>query len=269
MGVRVGLLLLFVLGTSWACDARELMTSDFSSGKTVISDVSVLQINDKELERKVGRNENVCTLCEEFTAKTLKYFAENKTQTEIIGILQKTCSRMSSFKEQCNTLVDYYAPLFFLEIASVQARDFCRKVNLFDQMAITSPLLFLDSCGIYHFAVEKVLLKLKNPKTQLEIIELLLKRCDAVESYMKKCKPLVFEYGPLILTNVEMFLETTDICTMLHASRRLPISIAWSSVKFGARQWVSNMGQRSLPMIYGRFFTAVICLLLVSSHHPW
>lgn len=28
---------------------------------------------------------------------------------------------------------------------------------------------------------------------------------------------MVFEYGPLFLSNAEQFLETTDICTMLHA----------------------------------------------------
>uniref|UniRef100_A0A5B7AJX6 Pulmonary surfactant-associated protein B n=1 Tax=Davidia involucrata TaxID=16924 RepID=A0A5B7AJX6_DAVIN len=223
MGVRVGLLFLLVLGASWVCDARELVTSDFSSGKTMIYDVSVLEINDKEMEREVqaleevGRNEKVCTLCEEFTAEALEYLAENKTQTEIIGILHNTCSRMLSFKEQCITMVDYYASFFFLEIVSVQPQDFCRKVNLCNQMVITSPLLSEDSCEICHYAVAEVLLKLKNPDTQLEILELLLKGCDAVESYVKKCKTLVFEYGPLILANAEQFLETTDICTVLHA----------------------------------------------------
>ena len=28
---------------------------------------------------------------------------------------------------------------------------------------------------------------------------------------------MVFEYGPVIMTNAEQFLETTDLCTMLHA----------------------------------------------------
>ncbi|KAA8517678.1 hypothetical protein F0562_015152 [Nyssa sinensis] len=107
---------------------------------------------------------------------------------------------MLSFKEQCKTLVDYYAPLFFLEIASEQPGCFCQKVNLCGQMAIPSPHLSQDSCEICQYAVEEVLLKLKNPDTQLEIIELLLKGCDAVESYVKKCKTLVFEYAPLLFT---------------------------------------------------------------------
>lgn len=34
-----------------------------------------------------------------------------------------------------------------------------------------------------------------------------------------QCKRLVFEYGPMILINAEKFLETTDICTALHACK--------------------------------------------------
>ncbi|KAA8517514.1 hypothetical protein F0562_017856 [Nyssa sinensis] len=223
MGVRVGLFFLFLLGASWTCDARELVTTDLSSRETVISDISVLQIIRQESEREVhaleevDRNEKLCTLCEEFASEALKYVAENKTQTEIIGILHKTCSRMLSFEQQCKTLVDYYTPLFFLEIASVQPGDFCRKVNLCDQMVITSPPLFEDSCGLCHHAVAEVLLKLKDPDTQLDILELLLKGCDAMEDYVKKCKRLVFEYGPLILANAEQYLEKRDICIVLHA----------------------------------------------------
>lgn len=40
MGVRVGLLFLVVLGISWACDARQLQTSDLSSKSIGFSDFS-------------------------------------------------------------------------------------------------------------------------------------------------------------------------------------------------------------------------------------
>ncbi|CAK9153760.1 unnamed protein product [Ilex paraguariensis] len=74
-----------------------------------------------------------------------------------------------------------------------------------------------DTCGICHHAVAEALFKLKDPDTQLEIIELLLKACDVVEGYATKCKNLVFEYGPVILVKAEQFLETNDICSLLHA----------------------------------------------------
>jgi len=203
--MRVLLVFLFVLGAGWTCDARELETTKLSTTETEISDVLV------------GRNENVCTLCEEFAADALKFFADNKTQTEIMDTLHKSCSKLLSFKQECISLVDYYAPLFFLQISSVQPGDFCQKVNLCEQIATISRDLHKDSCGLCHHAVAEALLKLKDPDTQLEIIELLLKACDSVENYVKKCKKMVFEYGPLILVNAEQFLETNDICTIVHA----------------------------------------------------
>ncbi|KAK8619378.1 hypothetical protein V6N13_133340 [Hibiscus sabdariffa] len=215
MGVRFGILFLFVLGTSWACDARQLEATPL-----VASDASVVQINqgqDEEIVLNIVRNDNVCTLCEEYATEAIEFLSRNKTQTEIVELLHKSCSRMPSFEQQCITLVDYYVPLFFVEISSVRPGDVCQKVNLCQKVALISSQIREDSCGVCHRAVSEVITKLKDPDTQLEIIEILLKACNSVQNYVKKCKKIVFEYGPLILVNAEHFLESTDICTILHA----------------------------------------------------
>ncbi|XVF37435.1 hypothetical protein REPUB_Repub20aG0007400 [Reevesia pubescens] len=215
MDVRFGLLFLFVLGASWACYARQLEVVEVE-----ISDASVVQINqgqDGDILETVARNDNLCTLCEEYVTEAIGYLSQNKTQTEIVEMLHESCSRIQSFEQQCITLVDYYAPLFFVEISSIQPEDFCTKFNLCKKVALISSQIREDSCGICHHAVSEVLIKLKDPDTQLDIIELLLKGCNSVQNYVKKCKRIVFEYGPLILANTEKFLETTDVCTILHA----------------------------------------------------
>ncbi|KAK8571449.1 hypothetical protein V6N13_047137 [Hibiscus sabdariffa] len=186
----------------------------------VISDASVVQINqglDEEVIEKVARNDNVCTLCEEYTSEAIDYLSQNKTQTEIVELLHKSCSRIPSFMKQCITLVDYYSSLFFLEISSIQPQDFCTKFNLCQKVALISSRIREDSCGMCHHAVSEVLNKLQDPEIKLEIIQLLLKGCNSVQNYVQKCKQIVFEYGPLILVNAEQFLETTDVCTILHA----------------------------------------------------
>ncbi|XVF29685.1 hypothetical protein REPUB_Repub15cG0143500 [Reevesia pubescens] len=215
MDVRFGLLFLFVLGAGWACDARQL-----EDAEVVISHASVVQINqgqDGEVLETVSRNDNVCTLCEEFAIEAIDFLSQNKTQTEIVDLLHKSCSRIPSFELQCITLVDYYVPLFFVEISLIQPEDFCQKVNICQKVALISSQIREDSCDVCHRAVSDILIKLKDPDTQLEIIELLLKACNSVQNYVKKCKKMVFEYGPLILANAEKFLETTDVCTILHA----------------------------------------------------
>ncbi|KAJ6742361.1 SAPOSIN-RELATED [Salix viminalis] len=42
-----------------------------------------------------------------------------KTQTEILETLHKTCSQLTTFKQECITLVDYYSSIFFSYIASI------------------------------------------------------------------------------------------------------------------------------------------------------
>ncbi|XP_058214735.1 uncharacterized protein LOC131326138 [Rhododendron vialii] len=223
MDVKVGLLVLLVFSASRACDARELMSVGQSGRETVTFDVSVLQINQLESEgglkvsEELAQDSHFCTLCEEFVAEALEYLEEDKTQTEIIEMLHSTCSQLRSLEQQCITLVDYYVTLFFDQVGSVEPGDFCQKVNLCEQAVMTSRPQSEDKCEICHHAVAEILLKLKDPDTQLEIIEILLKACNAMEGHVKKCKRLVFEYGPLILSNAEQFLENTDMCNAIHA----------------------------------------------------
>lgn len=73
-----------------------------------------MQINqgqDEEVVEKVARNDNVCTLCEEFATDAINFLLQNQTQTEIIDILHKSCSRIPSFQQQVSWLIDFI--LFF------------------------------------------------------------------------------------------------------------------------------------------------------------
>ncbi|KAH1199472.1 Prosaposin [Glycine max] len=175
---RMGLLFLVVLGAAWACDARELANSETS-----------------ELSIKP----DVCALCEEYITKALDYLHENKTETEIISILHNTCHQLPSFKQKCVALVDYYVPLFFSEVATIQPGEFCHKVNLCQDIAHISLKVQEDSCEFCKDTVSTLLEKLKESDT--------------------KCKRMVFEYGPLIFDHAEKILETTDICNIIHACK--------------------------------------------------
>ncbi|XP_074337878.1 uncharacterized protein LOC141675064 isoform X1 [Apium graveolens] len=87
---------------------------------------------------------------------------------------------------QCLVLVDYYAPLFFSEISSIEPADFCQKVNLCEQVALNSQHTSKHSCELCHYAIVEALIKLKDPDTELEIIEVLFKACTAVKGYETK-----------------------------------------------------------------------------------
>ncbi|CAJ1810744.1 unnamed protein product [Sphenostylis stenocarpa] len=193
----MALLFLVVLGAAWACDARELVKRDQLS--------------------KLSRKPDVCALCEEYTAKALDYLNDKKTQQEIIDVLHNTCHQIHSFNQKCITLVDYYAPLFFLEIATIQPGEFCHKINLCHLISYISLQVQEDSCGFYKDTVSTLLAKLKDSDTKLEIIDTTLNVCNSVEKYASKCTRMVLEYGALVFDNAEKFLESTDMCTTIYA----------------------------------------------------
>ncbi|KAJ8428643.1 hypothetical protein Cgig2_017142 [Carnegiea gigantea] len=199
MDVRVGLILLSFLACSWACDARILATANLSGEENSIGNV------------------DFCTICEDYANVTLNYLNDTKTQTEVMNSLHRACSQMHGLEDLCMTMVDHYAPLFFLEVSSMQPEELCDGAGLCSKVKMSSLSGKQNKCDLCHNAVDEVLVKLKDPDTKLGIIEVLLKACNAMEDYSKKCKSMVFQYGPLILVKAEKFIEDVDICTTLHA----------------------------------------------------
>ncbi|KAK4253390.1 hypothetical protein QN277_010708 [Acacia crassicarpa] len=220
MEERTGLLFLVVLISACVCDARELALPDLWRNNTGKSDYSEL-----------AKKQDVCALCEEYITDALDFLTKNKTQDEIIDILYHTCHKLQPLEPQCLNLVDHYAPLFFLELASIQPGELCKKAHLCQQFAKISSQVQEDSCGFCRDAVSELLVKLKDPDTELDIIETLLKVCHSMEKYEQKCKKMVFVYGPVMLVRAEKFLERTDICTELHACKASTIDLEAREMK--------------------------------------
>uniref|UniRef100_A0A0D3DSC3 Pulmonary surfactant-associated protein B n=1 Tax=Brassica oleracea var. oleracea TaxID=109376 RepID=A0A0D3DSC3_BRAOL len=213
MGPKAGTLVIILLGLTLLSDARSL---DSAHDGLIFSSLFNLFLFDFCAE-KVIKNEKVCTLCEEYVNVAISYLENNQTQAQIIEDLHDRCSHMRGFAQQCVTLVDYYVPLFFIQLESFQPQDFCKRMNLCDKVAALVEEARQDSCAVCHKTVSDILIKLQDPDTQLDIVELLLKGCKSFKNHEKKCKKLVFEYGPLILVNANDFLVKNDVCKLLRA----------------------------------------------------
>ncbi|KAH9622576.1 hypothetical protein KSS87_016463 [Heliosperma pusillum] len=168
MDVRVGLLVLIVFAGNCVSDARNLAAAEDS-------DVEV-----------AGKKIDVCTLCEQYVTVALDYIKDDKTQNEVLEALHKTCSQMHNLADQCVTMVDQYAETFFSEISSVQPEGFCKKVGLCRKPMVSSLPEKRDKCDVCHQAVNGVIDMLKDPDTELGIIERLLKACNAVGDRYKR-----------------------------------------------------------------------------------
>ncbi|XP_019184325.1 PREDICTED: prosaposin-like [Ipomoea nil] len=201
---------LLVLAISWCCSAKDLATADLKRES--------LDVSEKEVQatKLVSRNEQVCLLCEQYASEALAYLSNEQNQREITEFLLKTCYKLPVYKQECVGLVNQYATLFFLEISSLQPENLCQEIDLCEKVVSISQYVSNSSCDLCHRAVMEAIQQLKNPDTQVEVLQLLLKACDSAEIFSAKCKKLVFEYAPLILVNAEQFLETNDVCTLLH-----------------------------------------------------
>ncbi|XP_006643789.1 proactivator polypeptide-like 1 [Oryza brachyantha] len=164
-------------------------------------------------------NGKLCQLCEQYSTEALFYLQQNETQTEILSILHHACANVGPLKQQCITLVDYYIPLFFLEVSVVQPEKFCESVHLCRKGTMLNLPTRGDICGLCHHVLVEVLIMLKDPDMQLEIVDILLKACGKADNYVQQCKKMVLEYIPLILVKSQKFLETTDVCSEIHACK--------------------------------------------------
>ncbi|XP_039113992.1 prosaposin-like [Dioscorea cayenensis subsp. rotundata] len=211
MGLKIVLLALFVLSISWiSSGAKDLSASDITGVP-----IEYKNIGEEKIHEVVEKNNQLCTICEEYTAEALSVLGENKTQMDIISILHKACSQLRSLEEQCIGLVDYYASVFFLEISTIQPENFCQKLSLCGAKYFSLHRSDNNICRLCHQVVLEIITKLKDPDTQFEIIEILLNQCSKAENYAQECKRLVFEYGPLILASGEKFFETNDVCSIV------------------------------------------------------
>ncbi|XP_057813652.1 uncharacterized protein LOC131027599 [Cryptomeria japonica] len=191
--------------------------------------------NDEISPFDVGDN-TTCAVCEQFIEETINYANENKTQSEVISLLHQTCSKLKIFSTECDSLVDYYASLLFMEIGTVNAKEFCQKMSFCGGSAS----LFLkeqQNCDLCRAAISEIKSELEDPETKMKVIEIMLDSCKRVPAYAKECKKLVFEYGPIILTNMEKYLDSNDICSEIHVCEPL------------AGKVESNMEFSSFPVI--------------------
>ncbi|KAL5224799.1 hypothetical protein ABZP36_011438 [Zizania latifolia] len=90
---------------------------------------------------------------------------------------------------------------------SAQHRDF----------ALLSVVKSESTCVFCHHIIDEIVSKMKDPDSELEIIQLLLKECTKMEGYVQQCKRMVLQYVPLVLVNGEKFLQKNDVCTLIQA----------------------------------------------------
>ncbi|XP_020575333.1 uncharacterized protein LOC110021254 [Phalaenopsis equestris] len=202
MVLKEGIFLLILVLACW----QSAYSSTVLTGENLIT------------EGKDGGPEQLCTVCEVFAAQATTFLNENKTRSEILDILHYACSHMHSLELKCLILADYYSDLFFTSIGNTHPEEFCGRVGLCEASSVSIGKNE-EKCTLCHRVVLKLLLKIKNPEAQLEILHVLFRKCDKLKNHADKCKQLVMHYGPYILAKGGKFLEQNDVCASIPACR--------------------------------------------------
>ncbi|XP_031740434.1 proactivator polypeptide-like 1 [Cucumis sativus] len=191
MDLRFAIVFLLVLGVACGCEARNLASFGNSFGVLLM----------------------ILFVVYDWRKPRVRLLVFSGKHARVAGV----------FKEECISLVDSYVPLFFSKISSIEPSSICQSAHICEQVTIISSLFQDHNCEFCHQTISKILDKLKDPDTQIEILQTLLNMCDSINYRVKECKKLVFEYGPLILANSEKILEQTDIGKAIHACPAKPL----------------------------------------------
>nr|GLL26985.1 prosaposin-like [Ipomoea trifida] len=186
-------LVLLVLAISCCCTAKDLAAKTESLEKQV----------------QVSANEYLCLMCKGLVTM----LSDEQTQREIIGAINAYCFNFFPSQE-CYDEVDTISNIFKI-ISSSTPESFCQEIGFCEKVVSISEYASNSSCDLCHRTVMEATQQLKNPDTQVEVRQLLLKACDSATNFSTKCKKLVFKYAPLILVKAEQFPKTNDICSLL------------------------------------------------------
>jgi len=194
MGGKFGgiVLVLFVLGLTWSCDARNpiLVEPSESGGQ-------------------------VCELCVKYATLAIEYLRDDDNQKALVEALHVSCSQIPPLQKECLSMVDHYTQLFFAQVSVIRSDQICTRLSLC-QTVKGALAASQGNCEACRETVSELATQLKDPETKLKIIRLLLNECKSLNNYQDKCKKMVFEYGPVMLVNLDKFLAKNDVCTLLH-----------------------------------------------------
>jgi Saposin-like type B, region 1 len=56
-------------------------------------------------KEQLHTTEALCEMCEQYSTQALSYLNQNETQTEILSLLYKTCSKLQPLRQQVQIIV--------------------------------------------------------------------------------------------------------------------------------------------------------------------
>ena len=68
---------------------------------------------------------------------------------------------------QCHSMVDYYAPLIFIEIATISPKEVCQKMSICSDSSSLALNRQQSNCDVCESAILEIETHLKDPETKV------------------------------------------------------------------------------------------------------
>jgi len=168
-----------------------------------------------------------CSICSWLVGQVQQYVAENKTETEIINLIEGDCSVFGPLSGLCKTLVDNAVPdvVNYLN-QNYPPSQICDALSLCGSSASTASTSGSSSslkpkapadltCDICVYLVTQVDTYLENNATIEEIEELLDNDCQIFGPFAGTCIALVDTYLPVIVDYLEQDYTPDQVCNLI------------------------------------------------------
>nr|CAD7594837.1 unnamed protein product [Timema genevievae] len=197
-------------------DHSEVKVSDPSSVQLPIErlmvPMSILNVGNKQL----------CTFCEYFLHYLQQVITQPATEEDIKKEVDKACDELpSSVTEQCRSFVDTYGDAAVALLAQeIDPSQLCPKLSICPGQGLLLDLntRVQDSptCPLCLFAVQEVIVKLKDNKTEENIREELDTLCTSLpKSLITECKDFVDKYAQELVDMIVADFTPQEVCTYL------------------------------------------------------
>ncbi|KAG8093495.1 hypothetical protein GUJ93_ZPchr0012g21407 [Zizania palustris] len=240
MGFKVAsFLLLSLIVTCGAAQRRDFAVLDLQTSE--VRDASQMyeeQIASTKIPVTLRRGSPLCSACENIANEAVNFLSEKEIQDKITNILHDACSQTFPLEQKCVEIVNSYTALLFNKITEIKPDEFCKQYGLCRNTALLSVVKSESTCVFCHHIIDEIVSKMKDPDSEIEIIQLLLKECTKIEGYVQQCKRMVLQYVPFVLVSGEKFLQNNDVCTLIQACDAGKRTALFSS--FSARKLVRD-----------------------------
>jgi len=185
-----------------------------------------------------------CEICTELADAIEKYIAQNKTEAQILKLLDGVCSSMGALKTPCEGVVTAYGPTMIQLLEAKETPDaVCKQVGLCKNMTAFQLPKATVQCQICEELADAAEKYIAENKTEAEILKLLEGICNGLNAMKAPCTTIVVSYGPQMIALLEAKESPETVCKQLGMCKNSTVIVPVRSEAFGRARAVQHLIQ--------------------------